>query len=135
MPKNKGLGGKSRKRGKNISEDHKRELLFKEADQEYALVTKLLGNGRLEAQCVDGQTRLAHIRGKLQKRVWIGQGDIILVGLRDFQDNKADVLYRYTPEEARVLKSSGEIPDTTVIAEEQQDNLELEFDDADIDAI
>ena len=28
------------------------------------------GNGRLEAQCFDGQKRLAHIRGKLRKKVW-----------------------------------------------------------------
>jgi initiation factor 1A len=46
---------------------------------EYAQVVKMLGNGRLEAKCFDGQTRLAHIRGKLRKKVWINQGDIILL--------------------------------------------------------
>jgi translation initiation factor 1A len=39
----------------------------------------MLGNGRLEAKCFDGPTRLAHIRGKLRKKVWINQGDIILL--------------------------------------------------------
>ena len=34
----------------------------------------MLGNGRLEAQCFDGEKRLAHIRGKLRKKVWINQG-------------------------------------------------------------
>ena len=34
----------------------------------------MLGNGRLEAQCFDGERRLAHIRGKLRKKVWINQG-------------------------------------------------------------
>lgn len=34
----------------------------------------MLGNGRIQAQCFDGQRRLAHIRGKLRKKVWINQG-------------------------------------------------------------
>lgn len=69
MPKNKGKGGKNRRRGKNENESEKRELLFKEDEQEYAQVTKMLGNGRLEAMCFDGVKRLCHIRGKLRKKV------------------------------------------------------------------
>jgi hypothetical protein len=37
MPKNKGKGGKNRRRGKNEGEE-KRELVFKEHGQEYAQV-------------------------------------------------------------------------------------------------
>jgi len=62
MPKNKGKGGKNRRRGKNENEGLKRELVFKEDGQEYAQVTKMLGNGRLEAMCFDGVKRLCHIR-------------------------------------------------------------------------
>merc|ERR1712061_43687 len=40
--------------------------------------------------CFDGVERLCHIRGKLRKKVWIAQSDIVLVGLRDYQDAKAD---------------------------------------------
>ena len=45
----------------------------------------MLGNGRLTAMCFDGVERLCHIRGKLRKKVWIAQSDIVLVGLRDYQ--------------------------------------------------
>jgi translation initiation factor 1A len=38
----------------------RRELVFKEEGQEYAQVVKMLGNGRLEALCFDGEKRLAH---------------------------------------------------------------------------
>ena len=55
MPKSKGKGGKNRRRGKNEG-DEKRELVFKEDGQEYAQVLPMLGNGRLEAQCIDGGT-------------------------------------------------------------------------------
>lgn len=148
MPKNKGKGGKNRRRGKNENESEKRELVFKEDGQEYAQVTKMLGNGRLEAMCFDGVKRLSHIRGKLRKKVWINQGDIILLGLRDYQDNKADVILRYNPDEARSLKAYGELPETAKINEtvsyaNEGDEDEIQFDDvggdggddADIDAV
>ncbi|KAF7721479.1 Translation initiation factor 1A [Apophysomyces ossiformis] len=134
MPKNKGKGGKNRRRGKNENEGSKRELIFKEEGQEYAQVTKMLGNGRVEAQCFDGVKRLAHIRGKLRKKVWINQGDIVLISLREYQDEKADVLLKYNADEARSLKSYGELPDTTKINEtetfggEEDDDVEFDFD-------
>ena len=73
---------------------------------------RMLGNGRLEAQCIDGVKRLCHIRGKMRKKVWVNTGDIILLGLRDYQDEKADVILKYLAEEARSLKAYGELPDT-----------------------
>ncbi|CAO1394395.1 unnamed protein product [Diamesa hyperborea] len=134
MPKNKGKGGKNRRRGKNENESEKRELIFKEDEQEYAQVTKMLGNGRLEAMCFDGQKRLCHIRGKLRKKVWINQGDIILIGLREYQNTKADVIFKYTPDEARNLKTYGEFPesvrinDTVTFVEDGLDD-DIEFGD------
>ncbi|KAI9103300.1 hypothetical protein DFS34DRAFT_361548 [Phlyctochytrium arcticum] len=133
MPKNKGKGGKNRKRGKNENESEKRELVFKEDGQEYATVTKMLGNGWVESQCCDGEKRMAHIRGAFRKKVWITQGDLILLGLRDFQDAKADVILKYTPDEARMLKSYGELPDNikindTQIMEDSDEEVNVEFD-------
>ena len=116
MPKQtKGKGGKNRRRGKNTNDEEKRDLTLKEEGQEYAQVIRMLGNGRLEGQCFDGTARLCHIRGKMRKKVWVNQGDIILVGLRDFQDGKADVILKYAPDEARRLKTMGELPDNTQI--------------------
>ncbi|GHP09364.1 hypothetical protein PPROV_000810000 [Pycnococcus provasolii] len=115
MPKGaKGKGGKNRRRGKNDS-DEKRELIFKEDGQEYAQVLRMLGNGRLEAQCIDGVKRLCHIRGKMRKKVWVNTGDIILLGLREYQDEKADVILKYLADEARSLKAYGELPDSVRI--------------------
>lgn len=101
---------------------------------EYAQVTKMLGNGRLEAQCFDGEKRLAHIRGKLRKKVWINQGDIILLSLREFQDDHSDVILKYNADEARSLKSYGELPETAKINEtdtyghEGDEECNFEFD-------
>ena len=77
----------------------------------------MLGNGWIETHCCDGEKRLAHIRGAFRKKVWIGVGDVVLLGLRDFQDDKADVILKYSPDEARLLKSYGELPDNVKINE------------------
>lgn len=74
----------------------------------------MLGNGRIEATCFDGKKRLCKIRGKMRKKVWISVGDIILLGLRDFQDDRADVIFKYNPDEARTLISMKEIPETSI---------------------
>merc|ERR1712232_1294808 len=92
----------------------------KEEGQEYAQVQSMLGNGRLRAMCFDGKVRLGTIRGKMRRRVYIFPNDIILIGLRDFQDEKCDVIWKYYPEEAKTLKAMGEIPEHTVIDESKQ---------------
>lgn len=105
---------------------------------EYAQVVKMLGNGRLEALCFDGAKRLAHIRGKLRKKVWINQGDIILLSLRDYQDEKGDVILKYSADEARSLKAYGELPETAKINETdtyggENEEMGLEFGEDDSD--
>ena len=117
MPKKK--KGKRQNANKDII---KRELEFKEDGQEYAQAVRMLGNGRLEALCYDGKTRLAIIRGKMRKRVWVNAGDIILVGLREFQDDKCDVINKYTSDEARNLKAYGELPKDVKINEDESFN-------------
>lgn len=122
-------GGKAGRRGKNHSvAPGQKELILKEEGQEYAQAIKMLGSGQIQAYCMDGKTRLCHVRGKMAKKVWVNQGDIILIGLRDYQDSKADIIGRYTPEEARQLHKLGELPESVVTTQEQhqpEDDAEL----------
>jgi translation initiation factor 1A len=114
-----------RKRG---TQTKNRELVFKADGMEYALVSEMLGNHRVQAQCTDNVSRVCTIRGSMQKRVWIHKGDWVLVGLREFEtrDTKADIILKYTPDEVRYLQRVGEIPDadaeeTDVVFDEDVD--------------
>eukprot|EP00611_Tribonema_gayanum_P000786 TRINITY_DN1057_c0_g1_i3.p1 TRINITY_DN1057_c0_g1~~TRINITY_DN1057_c0_g1_i3.p1 ORF type:complete len:201 (-),score=40.13 TRINITY_DN1057_c0_g1_i3:214-816(-) len=134
-----GKGGKNRRRGKNDGEETKRELEYKEFGQEYAQVVRMLGNGRCECYCYDGVTRLGHIRGKMRKKVWVSAGDIVLCGLREYQDDKVDIIHRYNADEARNLKQYGELPEHARINETavdiamddggDADDIGIDFDD------
>lgn len=57
----------------------------------YAQVTKTLGNGMCHVICIDGETRLCHIRGKFRGRGkrdnLVGNGTWLLVGLREWELN------------------------------------------------
>jgi translation initiation factor 1A len=71
----------------------------------------------------------------MRKRVWVNTSDIVLVGLRDFQDGKADVILKYSPDEAKNLKIYGELPADTrindqaaIFGEEDAEDVEFDFD-------
>lgn len=73
-----------------------RDCPFKEDGQVYARIEAMLGNGRCTTIDEFGVERLAIIRGNMRSREWIHKKDIVLLSLRDFQDGKADIVYRYT---------------------------------------
>ena len=78
-------------------------------------VLRMLGDGRLALQCYDDVARTGLIRGTMRRRVWISTGDIVLVGLREFQPDKADVIHKYTTDEARSLQAFKELPESARI--------------------
>jgi translation initiation factor 1A len=106
MTKNTG-GGKKHKRGARPNVG-KREVIFKDDHQEYGLVDKMLGDMRCLVLCSDSTTKVCHIRGKFKRRVWINPGDTVLISTREFEDEKADVIHKYSPDEAELLKYNGE---------------------------
>ena len=132
MVVNKKVGNKAKKQKKQTDTDQERQLVFKDVtqSQEYAQVTKTLGNKRFEVNCFDGKTRLAHARGNLKKKkVFVKTSDVILVSLRDFEDAKCDILYSYNVKEILRLKKLGEIPDSVTI----DTDVKIEEDDIGVD--
>jgi len=134
MVKKNVKGGKAHKKKKNDSktstEDFKstKHVDKKSEDQEYGQVTKLLGNCRLEVLCFDGVTRLCHIRGSMRKKVWIKMNDVVLVSLREFEQSKADIIYKYEIPEINYLKKENEIPDNIKLYEDVEETKDNGFD-------
>ncbi|MEM5875004.1 MAG: translation initiation factor eIF-1A [Candidatus Aenigmatarchaeota archaeon] len=74
------------------------------------IVEMMLGGDRMKVICDDGKERICRIPGKLRKRVWIREGDLILVEPWKIQgDKRGDVVFRYTPTQANWLKKNGYI--------------------------
>ena len=77
----------------------------------FALADQILGGRRVSVLCEDGETRLARIPGKMRRRQWVREGDLIIVWPWDFQESKADVKHRYTKTQAMYLSRKGVLPD------------------------
>ena len=110
----------------------------------FALADQILGGRRVSVLCEDGETRLARIPGKMRRRQWVREGDLIIVWPWDFQDSKADVKHRYTKTQAMYLSRKGVLPDDVdvfgmnVTHDDDDEHSDIfgvvedEFDDAEI---
>ena len=76
----------------------------------FAIAEQILGGRRVTVLCADGETRMARIPGKMRRRQWVREGDLIIVWPWDFQDSKADVKHRYTKTQAFYLSRKGQLP-------------------------
>jgi translation initiation factor 1A len=63
--------------------------------EQFARAQTMLGAYHIRVQCADGITRMGRIKGKMKKRVWIREGDTLIVTPWSFQDEKCDIIYRY----------------------------------------
>ena len=106
-------GGKNKKRGKRnrFGVQHQR-LVTRTEDQQYAVITKMLGDCRVNLRYINDDGKLVEtigvIRGKLRKRVWMNEGNVVLVAQRDF-DKRVDIIDKYSDDNVRKLKRRGEI--------------------------
>ena len=93
---------------KVLSEGDISKLVYPSQDEVLGVVVKLLGFDRILVKCQDGKERLCRIRGKMKRRVWIREGDIVIVSPWDFQsDKRGDVTWRYTHAQAENLRTKG----------------------------
>jgi initiation factor 1A len=75
-------GGKSYKKTKHGVEDS--VFIGRAPDQMYGRVIKNLGGMNLLVFCNDNYERICHIRGSMQRRGRLREGDIVILSLRDF---------------------------------------------------
>tara|TARA_B100000029_G_scaffold507088_1_gene591057 strand:- start:11107 stop:11568 length:462 start_codon:yes stop_codon:yes gene_type:complete len=129
MGKGQKKGGKKHKRNKN-RDIETTTIRFKEDGQEYAQITKCKGNCRFDVKCSDGKDRAAILCGTMRKRKFVNLNDIVLVSLRDFQDDLCDIMDSYDENGARKLRELKELPETFTLGEDNdfQDGMDsIEF--------
>jgi translation initiation factor 1A len=126
MPNTK--GGKKHKRNKKQNDYVEKTLRLKEEGQEYAQITKCLGNCRFTVMCFDGKERMATMCGGMRKRRFVNQNDIVLVSLREWQDEKCDIIDNYDDNLTKKLKSKGLVPDSIKLDSDKPNDLDIDDD-------
>ena len=103
---------KSKKKAANEGEVTLRvSLPYKPKGEMFAVAETFQGGSRLQVICEDGIRRMGRIPGKLRRRMWGRENDLLIVVPWSFQDSKADVKFRYTPTQTANLKRRGKIPE------------------------
>ncbi|WP_338098484.1 translation initiation factor eIF-1A [Methanolapillus ohkumae] len=79
----------------------------KEDREVLAIVESLLGANHLKLRCMDGVVRMGRIPGSMKKKIWIHEGDVVIAVPWDFQDEKADIIWKYTRPQVDWLDKKG----------------------------
>lgn len=77
------------------------------------ILEQRLGASRMMVRCLDGKSRNCRVPGRLKRKLWLREGDVILVEPWQFDDKKADILFKYTPAAVNWLKRKGYLKDIT----------------------
>tara|TARA_R100000008_G_scaffold85420_2_gene75305 strand:- start:2104 stop:2385 length:282 start_codon:yes stop_codon:yes gene_type:complete len=89
---------------------------YKPKGEMYGVVRDISGGSRLRVFCEDERNRMVRIPGKLKKKMWVRVGDTVVIKKWPIQENeKADLVYRYTKTQKERLIRDGNIPEVLQI--------------------
>ena len=87
---------------KRVRLPQKREVL--------GVVEQRLGGSRMYVKCLDNRIRISRIPGRLKRRLWVREGDIVIIEPWELGgDDKGDIVYKYRPIQVDFLKKKGHL--------------------------
>jgi len=79
-----------------------------EGKQVLGIIEELVGWAHAKVRCFDGKTRICRVPRGLQRKIWLREGDIVLVDPWEYQsDKKGDIIYKYSQTEVEWLRKNG----------------------------
>lgn len=116
MVRNTKGGNKSKKIKSAGFKTTGRQLKIREKDNDssqlYGKILKKLGGNPpyLDVLCEDGIERTCVVRGKFVKRIWMNQGDfVIIIYNKELSDSKGEIYHKYENHEISKLVDLGEL--------------------------
>ncbi len=82
------------------------------------ILEQRLGGSRMRVRCIDGKIRICRIPGRLKKKLWVREGDTLLIEPWDFGgEEKGDVVFKYNKNQAEWLKRNGHLKELEGVEE------------------
>jgi translation initiation factor 1A len=69
----------------------------------FGVASQLMGAARIRVMCEDGVSRMGRITGKMKKKMWVREGDLLILRPWGFQEGKCDILFRYSRTQSMYL--------------------------------
>jgi len=73
------------------------------------IIAQRHGGSRMSVSCMDGKTRNCRVPGRKRRGLWLREGDAIIIEPWEFDDEKGDVLFKYTDNQVVKLKGMGRL--------------------------
>jgi len=61
------------------------------------IIDQRVGASRMLVRCLDGKSRNCRVPGRLRRKLWLREGDIVIVEPWEFDNEKGDVIFKYNP--------------------------------------
>jgi len=76
--------------------------------QVLGILEQRLGGSRIRVRCLDGKTRICRIPGRLKRRLWAREKDIVIIEPWEYcGDEKGDIIFKYKPIQVGFLRKQG----------------------------
>src|SRR3989338_11373147 len=83
-------------------------LKMPRGNQTFGILEQRLGCSRNRVRCLDAKTRICRIPGRLKRKLWVREGDILIVEPWEFGgDEKGDIIFKYSPTQMSYLHNKG----------------------------
>jgi translation initiation factor 1A len=72
------------------------------------ILEQRVGSSRTIVKCLDAKTRNCRIPGRLKRKLWVREGDVVLIEPWEFGgDEKGDIIFKYKPSQVGFLRKRG----------------------------
>ena len=71
------------------------------------IIDQRLGASRMYVRCFDGKTRTCRIPGRMKRRLWVREDDVVLVEPWEYDNEKGDIVFKYRQIEVAWLRKKG----------------------------
>ncbi|RLG14043.1 MAG: translation initiation factor IF-1A [Candidatus Nanohalarchaeota archaeon] len=80
---------------------------FPKKEELFGMIETRLGFGRMNIICADGKTRIGVVPGKYKRRLWLREGDIVIILPWEYEgDKKCNVLFKYRKSHVEFLRNN-----------------------------
>ncbi len=97
----------------------------RKVNEMFAIADQMLGGRRVRAICEDGEVRISRIPGKMRRRQWVREEDLIVVQPWEYQDDRANVITRYSKTQAMYLSRKGQLPSIVDVFGSGEESVEI----------
>lgn len=96
-----------KKKLSDLQNQESTRVRFPKGNEFIGIVEKRLGGSRMYVRSTDGKEIMARVPGRVKKFLWIREGDIVLLTPWELDADKADLIYKYKPNEVKALEKKG----------------------------